>query len=887
MIHKYYVVKRTLFLFISFVFFNFCNSNTNSNLSSLFGSLFSNNIKATSISIENPIHSLHSTLPAMPSTAPRPVYQYEYTDMYGSQVFYYSMSETIPAPWVSNGIAFYAFNSQRTGTVPVYQYYAVDAGGRYRFMYSTNLYCPVGTDCGWYNGGPAFYAFPNARSYTRSVYAYVVDSPQQRFFYTAKDIVPVGGNWLGWTNAGTGFYVPQIGSQPRTSSLELEGYSSTTSVAPGETIQFYLNDPMAQGIPSNFTAKFYRVEATGNQLKGSITGVQIDSQNVDACKTVTIPANGIDGCSWTATATKTIPTDGSWPPGIYYLDLTRPAPYDTKEAPNHIYFVVRPSVPASTSNVLVILPFSTWQAYNTWGGTSTYPEDDVAFSGYAPFNRPSASNIGRHTSFISSVLNKTDGNGNHYTLEYASDVELHSNPNLLNAYQLVIMLGQNEYISKPMRVNLDNYVMNGGNMAVFGGNTAWYQIRLENDSNGNPYRKLVCFKERPGDPTTDLSLKTVKWHLVGYNGTGTPAYPINLIYPENQTFGLSYLYGTIYGPDPNDPRPKNVENYGWPSGSPLQFEVKEANHWVYNSTGMQDFQSFGLFYNTDGTVKDGLTGTSSAEGDSLHFRCTNDECSYAYPGQTVGKKLYPTGDDGAPINFEILAYMDAIPNQLQNYQHSSNSEMAGRHFGAMMGVFENNGTVFNGGLYDWQLGLTHEKNENTPNVVSKIVWNVINKLSQPKTLLQKATIAIYQYSDLALSVQSLYYSRLPFLPKNLVRNGQIVYKYDGQAFYAFDRALSGTVPIYQYQVQDSNGLYRFMYSPNEYCPVGTGCLGWNNVGVAFYAYLSQQPGTIPVYAYSADSPQRFLYSPALYCGAGTSCLGWYNNGPAFYVPSTK
>ncbi|WP_165783204.1 N,N-dimethylformamidase beta subunit family domain-containing protein [Leptospira barantonii] len=836
-------------------------------------------MKNVSISIENPRLSLQSNLP---STAPRPVYQYEYTDMYGSQVFYYSFSSNTPAAWTANGVVFYAFENPRTGTVPVYQYYAVDAGGRYRFMYSTNLYCAVGTSCGWYNSGPAFYAFPNARSYTRPVFTYVVDSPQQRFFYTAKQIVPVGGNWLGWTNAGIGFHVPQIGSQLRTSSLELEGYSSTTSVAPGDTIQFYLNDPMAQGIPYNFKAIFYRVEATGNQSKGFIDGVQIDSQNVDGCKTATVSVNGIDGCSWTTTVSKTIPADGSWPPGLYFLDLNRPILYDEKESPNHIYFVVRPSTLASTSNVLVILPFSTWQAYNTWGGTSTYeeinvanPETNIAFSGYAPFNRPTASNIGRHTAFISSVLNKKDSNGNNYTLEYASDVDLHSNPNLLNSYQLVIMMGQNEYISKPMRVNLDNYVMNGGNLAVFGGNTSWYQIRLENDLNGNPYRKLVCFKERDGDLTTDPSLKTIKWNLLGY--------------PENQTFGLSYLYGTIYGPEKNysDNLPPEDPHKGWRPGTPLQFEVKQSNHWVYDSTGMQDFQSFGLFYNADGTVKDGLTGTSSAEGDSLHFRCVNDACPYAYPGATVGKKFYPTGDDGAPINFQILAYLDAIPNQLKNYQHSDNNAMAGKHFGAMIGLFENNGTVFNGGLYDWHLGLVHEKNENISNVVSKIVWNVINKLSQPKTLLQKATIAIYQYSDLALNVQSLYYSRLPFLPKNLVRYGQVVYKYDGHAFYAFDRALSGTVPIYQYQVQDPNGLYRFMYSPNQYCPVGTGCLGWNNIGIAFYAYLSQQPGTIPVYAYSADSPQRFLYSPALYCEAGTSCLGWYNNGPAFYVPSSK
>lgn len=839
MINKYPVVRR-IFLLSIFFFLNFCNTNTS--LNGLFGLLFSRESKNPSVEIENSVHSLQSTLPA---TAPQPVFQYEYTDMFGGQVFYYSMNPNTPTGWSNQQIAFYAFNYQRSGTVPVYQYYAVDAGGRYRFMYSTNLYCPVGTDCGWYNSGPAFYTYSNSRNYTRPVYAFNVNYPQQRFYYSSSSVA------AGWNNGGVNFYVPQ--RRFSTSDNELEGYASTTSVAPGDTIRFYMNDPLALGNPVAYDVAFYKV---GNPIAiETIQTTPVDSQNLDSCVN--------QGCSWPVALTKVIPT--TWSSGLYYLKL------NDKQL---IHFVVKSNTPGNTSNVLLILPFSTWQAYNTWGGTSTYPDTNVAFSHDASFNRPTSNNIERHIQFITLLLNEKDDLNANYTLEYASDVDLHANPSLLDPYQLVIMLGQNEYISKPMRLNLDNFVSSGGNLAVFGGNTSWFQVRLESDSFGNPNRKLVCYKTTSNinetlDTVSDPFLKTFNW------------YQPSLHYPENQTFGLSYRYGTIYGPESDDPT------------RALDFEVKESSHWAFQNTGVQDFQHFGLFWK-NGTMRKSLTAGDSAEGDSLLFTCENNSCPRGSDmHSTEGKKMFPTGEDGAPINFRILAYLEArLGQDPLTYHRSGNEDFPERkdsHTGVIIGAFENNGTVFNGGLYNWHLGLKYKQEDNAPNTVSRIMQNVINRLKTPKTLTQKATTAVYQYSDNWQGLQSLYYSRLPFLPKSFSRNNQTIpYKYDGQAFYAYDRSLSGTVPIYQYQVQDSNGVQRFMYSPNEYCPTGTGCLGWYNNGPAFYAYLSQQPGTIPVYVYSVDTPsQRFMYTPNLYCEVGTNCLGWYNNGAAFYVPATK
>ncbi|RHX84288.1 N,N-dimethylformamidase beta subunit family domain-containing protein [Leptospira stimsonii] len=846
---------RIAFLLFFSTTFQFCNSDTNNYLDFLFSSTKDKN----GISIADHIRSAQSV---SPSNAPIPIYQYEYRDMYGSQILYYSQSANTPTAWTSDGVVFYAFSNPRTGTVPVYQYYAVDPGGYYRFMYSSNLYCAVGTSCGWYNSGVAFYAFPNPRSYTRPVYAYVVDSPQQRFFYSPKAFVGVGGNWLGWTNGGTAFYVPQIPYKEHTSTSEIEGYSSTTSVSPGETIRFYLNDPTAFGTPTVFGAtnplKFYKVGV--NDPVGTENNVLVDSQDVDSCA----PSSG---CSWTATISKTIPATG-WPSGLYYLEIS-----DSQR----IYFVVKSSQPAVVSNILMIIPFSTWQAYNTWGGTSTYPDPskNILISPTASFNRPTTGSPSRHIDFISSMLSKKDINNQfpYSNIEFASDVDLHADPNLLNSYQLVIFVGQNEYISKQMRLNLDYYIRNGGNMAVFGGNTSWFQIRLNPDAVGNPNRLLICYKTTENinvslDPFPDPLLKTFNW------------YQRSLYYPENQTFGLSFRYGTQSGPHET-----------WTTENAREFEIKQANHWVFRSNDpnliVQDFQKFGLFFKSDGQLDDkGLTAPGSTEGDSLLFKCEGG-CLVSSGEDTHNKKMFATGKDLSPISFQILAYLDA--RNSVNYERSGHSSPTDDHTGIVMGVFENNGMVFNGGLYDWQNGLVHEKNGN-PNIVSNIVWNVIEKLKQPKAAVQKATTAVYQYSDKNWNAyQSLYYSRIPFLPQSFYRNGLIIeYDYDGFAFYAYDRLLPGTVPIYQYQVQDSDGGQRFMYSPNQFCATGSSCLGWYNNGPSFYAYLSQQPGTIPVYSYSVDSPvQRFLYMPNQLCAIGTDCLGWHNNGPAFYVPDSK
>ena len=74
--------------------------------------------------------------------------------------------------------------------------------------------------------------------------------------------------------------------------------------------------------------------------------------------------------------------------------------------------------------------------------------------------------------------------------------------------KLLIIIGHNEYCSKPAIINIQSFVNNGNNLLVLSGNTAWWQIRYSDDNT-----KLICYKNKEKDPITDVTLKTINFPL--------------------------------------------------------------------------------------------------------------------------------------------------------------------------------------------------------------------------------------------------------------------------------------------------------------------------------------------------------------------------------------
>ena len=68
---------------------------------------------------------------------------------------------------------------------------------------------------------------------------------------------------------------------------------------------------------------------------------------------------------------------------------------------------------------------------------------------------------------------------NGYELDYAVNADLEERPAMVDGYPLVLSVGHDEYWSSPMRDTIEAYIAGGGNVAFLSGNTAFWQVRLE------------------------------------------------------------------------------------------------------------------------------------------------------------------------------------------------------------------------------------------------------------------------------------------------------------------------------------------------------------------------------------------------------------------------
>lgn len=90
---------------------------------------------------------------------------------------------------------------------------------------------------------------------------------------------------------------------------------------------------------------------------------------------------------------------------------------------------------------------------------------------------------------------------------------------------------------------------------------------------------------------------------------------------------------------------------------------------------------------------------------------------------------------GTAHSFDILATADATvwvgPGLIPGW--------------AFMGLFRNNGTVFNAGTTDWVQGLRRfVESGAAPNTVCRITENVMRRMSAPRTAAQRAARPVYR-----------------------------------------------------------------------------------------------------------------------------------------------
>ncbi|MFC2015663.1 N,N-dimethylformamidase beta subunit family domain-containing protein [Chloroflexota bacterium] len=343
----------------------------------------------------------------------------------------------------------------------------------------------------------------------------------------------------------------------------IRGYASSSSVRQGATIQFHTS---AKSGVQTYDLVVFRA---GQEAPVPLLTVENLPAGEYECGPVGVEAGQehLDlGCDWPVAYTLRVPH--AWPSGIYAATMLNDN--DCLRAgrwASYILFVVTEDQPGSASNVLFQCSTNTWQAYNRYGGWSLYSEPPAR---RVTFDRPYYDcSIGTNTWSSCKILweiplaSWLESEG--YAVEYTTNEEMHTDPDLLSHYDLLLSVGHDEYWSRENREQIDGFIDAGGNVAFFSGNTGYRQIRYQED-----LRTLVCYK------LLDVMLDPL--YGVDNDRVATSFFRPPVNWPENTTTGVGFRNGGYVNfPD---------------TGTVGRYTAYRTYHWVFDETGLREGDSF-------------------------------------------------------------------------------------------------------------------------------------------------------------------------------------------------------------------------------------------------------------------------------------------------------
>ncbi len=306
----------------------------------------------------------------------------------------------------------------------------------------------------------------------------------------------------------------------------IQGFATQMSVNAGSPISFKVDTDA-----DAYTIKIYRLgyyQGNGAREVATVTPSASLPQVQPACATDS--STELHDCgTWGVSATWDVP--GGAVSGIYIARLIRA---DTAES-SHIPFVVRND--GNTSKVLFQTSDTTWQAYNTYGGSSLYAGGGNGRAVKLSYNRPWSTRIwqgGRDFLFSNEypMVRFLEQNG--YDVSYVSGLDVHADPSLLPKHKAFLSVGHDEYWSKEQRDNVLAGRNAGTNLAFLSGNEVYWKSRWEKSQDGTntANRTLVCYKDTWANTQIDPVTPTATWRDPRFGDLGHG--------PEN---GLS---GTLY-----------------------------------------------------------------------------------------------------------------------------------------------------------------------------------------------------------------------------------------------------------------------------------------------------------------------------------------------------
>jgi hypothetical protein len=500
------------------------------------------------------------------------------------------------------------------------------------------------------------------------------------------------------------------------------GYCWPQSAAPGETVALHLSS--AGGRP--VAVEVARV--------GAEREVVLEDRAVDAGDHP-LPADASRaGCGWPVA--RTVDVDPGWRSGYYEVVLE--IDVDGRRRTSHAFFVVRPAPDRPPAPILLALATNTWHAYNDVGGTNLY-NGGTTVSLQRPMGRGylhKPPGVGRRVTVVHAPDRRMAAHVGYLTLNhlspwagsagwpdwehpflawaeregYAVDVvtnaDLEDHPSLLGdpagGRRLFLSVGHDEYWSGPMRDTVEDFIGRGGNAAFLSGNTAFWQVRLEDRTAEGPAASMVgykaAFKRDPVFDTDRVAELTSIWsdHLIGR--------------PENHMTGVSFSRGGYH-------RIGKVVASG--AGG---YTVHRPDHWLFEGSEV----TYGDLLGAEATV--------------VGYEC--DGCAFTYRDGLP----YPTGEDGTPSTFEILGTAPAAHFTRTTamrppapHEPSELEFIASRLFGtreaedrrriehghAVLGSYTSaaGGTVVTSGSTDWAHGLAARDPR-----IERITHNLLDRL---------------------------------------------------------------------------------------------------------------------------------------------------------------
>ncbi len=402
-----------------------------------------------------------------------------------------------------------------------------------------------------------------------------------------------------------------------------------------------------------------------------------------------------DGCRWETTLDINI--DPAWRSGFYLVRLTT----DTGETAE-AFFVVRATKPGRT---LLVLSTSTWAAYNDWGGPSFYTGGHVSSQqrplppGFLAKPDPHRFRVARlgdlprgdveayfaehsYWSCAAGWANwerlfvawaETEG----LELDYATSLDVATDPDLLEPYNLYLSVGHDEYWSASMRDAVEGWIDSGGLAAFFSGNTAFWQVRFE-----GPDQRMVGYKmDYEQDPVMGTDAQTSVSTMWSDPLTKRP---------ENEMTGVSFTRGGY------------AHCRAAPRGSG-GYSVWRPEHWAFDGVTLRPGDIVGaepvvVGYECDGcelTLRDGLPVATGSGGTPANLQVL----------ATAPARLWLTEDLPSGLSDNSGGELNWVARRLGGADTAEQRARFANGAAVMATFSRGQGTVFTVGCTDWAYGL--------------------------------------------------------------------------------------------------------------------------------------------------------------------------------------